>query len=231
MSSSISSTVKLRFLPALYTCFWQLYQCNILRHFRTADGVSHIELWGMCDCQGERCQMRIFSSLSLALILFKLLETKSLFVRTEHLFYFIVNRSLTVTWESAERKFLRCFPDQRCRSVCIWLDVKGRKARMTRGFHSGLCVIWKQLVCKTQLAHLRPTHVHQMYEIFPNKGSILSSNGEILWIIPVETWLSGCQMVFLFVRCVTANRLRQTDVAVIDTHWLRETCHTHTAWV
>lgn len=48
---------------------------------------------------------------------------------------------LTVTWESTEWKFLECFlPDRCCRGVDIWLVL------MTRRFHSGLCVIWKQLV-------------------------------------------------------------------------------------
>ena len=40
---------------------------------------------------------------------------------------------------------------------------------------------------------------------------------------------TSCQMVFLFARFVSANRLRQTDVASTATRWSKESCHTE--WV
>lgn len=79
----------------------------------------------------------------------------------------------------------------------------------------------KAVGLRTQLEHLKPTHVHQTYKILLNKGSRLPSKHEILCIYQLRPdsllYLShnSCQMVFLFVRFVSANRLRRTDVALV----------------
>lgn len=79
----------------------------------------------------------------------------------------------------------------------------------------------KAVGLRTQLEHLKPTHVHQTYNILLNKGSRLPSKHEILCIYQLRPdsllYLShnSCQMVFLFVRFVSANRLRRTDVALV----------------
>lgn len=125
---------------------------------------------------------------------------------------FFYHKAFTVTRESTERKFLKCFPDQRCHGECIWLGGNGRKVQMTRRLRSDLCVIWKQLISRTQLAHFKPTHLHEMYEIFPNKRNIQSSNHVYCGKITTETWLyailkpQSLARWFFDLQGVTANR-------------------------
>lgn len=171
------------FVPALYAGLWQLYQWHIVAFPNSRLYISYwatkIQNQGWqhtnynvemrCVWLSGREVPSTYIQLSVIGSSVKLWKMKSLFVCTEHLLFY--DKLFTVTWESTHRKFLKCFPDQRCHSVCIWFWWERQDDHKVSIL--ALCIMKAVGICRTQLAHLKLTHVPQMYEIYLNKGSIV----------------------------------------------------------
>lgn len=130
----------------------------ILSHWdtiRTDRMQSTMQRWGMCDCQGERCQGGTFSCLSQAQMLLQ--KTKGLFVKALSLntfFYFMINSS--VNCHLGVHNVLQILLQSKCLYLVGW---KG-KARCS--WPEALVFVFES---KAQLVRLKPTRVHQICDI------------------------------------------------------------------
>lgn len=146
--------------------------------------------------RGDGCQTHIFGCQSLAQILLKVWKAYSVrTLFTEHLSFSEKKKKKKT---EKKKKAIDCHLREH-RVEIPWMLSSGSLLSWC-GHLAGaddqkvpfwsLCNL-KAVGLRTQLEHLKPTHVHQTYKILLNKGSRLPSKHEILCILPAETWLSA----------------------------------------